>query len=176
MARFILVALYSGTRKMAALRLRWLSSTDTGWVDLKRALMYRKGSSEAQTKKRRTPVPISDRLLAHLVRWKRSSAAYVIEYEGLPIATNIKRSWRSAVKRAGLGPDVTPHVLRHTFATWAVQDGVPLGKVAAALGTTEAMVQKVYGHHAPERLRDGVNAVSRRVSGGGRQLPRQVSR
>jgi integrase len=166
LARFILLGLYSGTRYRAMLKLRWMPSTDSGWVDLDRAMIYRKGKGEAQTTKRRTPVPISDRLLAHLRRWHRMSTTHVVEYDGLPIGNNIKRSWRTARIRAGLGPEVTPHILRHTFATWAVQDGVPLNMVAGALGTTERMVQDVYGNHAPEHLREVVNAVSKRVSGG----------
>lgn len=166
LVRFILMGLYTGTRYKAMLRLRWMPATDSGWVDLDAGIVYRKGSRETQTNKRRTPVPISDRLLAHMRRWRRASTTHVIEYDGLPIGDNIKRSWRTARIAAGLGEDVTPHILRHTFATWAVQDGVPLGKVAASLGTTEQMVSMVYGHHAPERLRDVVNAVSRQVSGG----------
>jgi integrase len=173
LARFILLGLYTGTRYRAMLRLRWMPSTDSGWVDLDRAIIYRKGSGETQTTKRRTPVPISGRLLAHLRRWRRSSSTHVIEYAGLPIADNIKRSWRTARIGAGLGEEVTPHILRHTFATWAVQDGVPLGKVAGALGTTERMVDQTYGHHSPERLRDVVDAVSRRVSGAVSGAPRR---
>jgi integrase len=30
----------------------------------------------------------------------------------------VKSAWRSARLRAGLGADVTPHILRHTWATW----------------------------------------------------------
>lgn len=160
-ARFILVGLYTGTRHEAILKLRWAPSTMTGWVDLERGIIYRKGSEEGQSKKRRTPVPISDRLLAHMRRWKKNSTTHVIEFEGKPIKST-RYAWGQTRRRAGLGPEVVPHILRHTFATWAVQDGMPLGKVAAAMGTTEKVVDRTYGHHAPERLRDVVNAVSGR--------------
>jgi integrase len=160
-ARFILLGLYTGTRHEAMLRLKWLPSIDSGYIDLKRRIIYRRGKEELESNKRRTPVPISDRLLPHLKRWKRTALSHVIEYDQEPIQ-RIKRAWQTARKEAGLGPDVTPHVLRHTFATWAVQDGVELEKVAAALGTTKAVVERVYGHHAPERLRDVVNTVGRR--------------
>ncbi|ACL58706.1 tyrosine-type recombinase/integrase [Methylobacterium nodulans] len=162
LVRFILIALYTGTRHDAVLRLRWTPSTDSGWIDLDRGVIYRKGSGEKQTSKRRTPVPISNRLLPHLRRWRRSSTTHAVEYAGGPVGS-IKRSWNSARNDAGLGPEVVPHILRHTFATWAVMDGLPFGKVAAALGTSERMVQQVYGHHAPEHLRDVVNAVGRQA-------------
>ena len=34
LARFILIALYTGTRHEAILRLRWVPNTDSGWIDL----------------------------------------------------------------------------------------------------------------------------------------------
>jgi integrase len=66
--------------------------------------------------------------------------------------------FRRARDNAGLGPDVTPHTLRHTCATWKVQAGMPLWDVAGFLGMTTKMVDDVYGHHAPERLRKVANA------------------
>lgn len=160
-ARFVLLALYSGTRLDACLKLRWMPSTGAGWVDLERGIIYRKGSGEKQSSKRRTPVPISDRLIAHLRRWRRLSTTHVIEYAGGP-TLSVKRSFRTAREGAGLDAKVTPHILRHTFCTWAVQSGMANGLVAAAAGTTERIIQDTYGHHAPERLRGVVNAVGKR--------------
>jgi integrase len=162
-ARFILVALYTGTRHEAVLALRWGVNSEGGWVDLDSGLLYRRGEGERQTKKRRTPVPISARLAAHLRRWRPSSHSHVIEWEGRPIK-KLRRSWKQACRRAGL-PDITPHTLRHTFATWAVHGSVSFGAIAGALGTTEAMIETRYGHHSPEHLRHVVDAVSRRNLG-----------
>ena len=158
LARFILCALYTGTRKSATLGLQWLPNTVSGRVDLERRLIYRKAQRQGQTNKKQTPVPISGRLLPHLKRWKRFSTTHVIEFEGAAVA-NIRRSWDSAVERAGLSDDVTPHVLRHTFATWAMQSGQPIPLVAGALGTSEKIVREVYGHHHPDFLRGVVDAV-----------------
>jgi integrase len=158
-ARFILIGLYTGTRHDAILRLRWVPSVDAGWVDLEAGLIYRKGEGESNSSKRRPPVPISPRLAAHLRRWKSESGAYVISWGGLPIA-KMRRAWHTARYNAGLGPDVVPHVLRHTFASWAVQAGHSFAKVAAALGTTEKVVEATYGHFNSDRLRDVVASVS----------------
>lgn len=161
LARFILLALYTGTRHSAITKIKWLPTTEGGWIDLRAGMMYRRGSREGESTKRRTPVPLSKRLRGHLVRWRRDSSTHVVEFDGAPVRT-VRKAFTSARIRAGLGPEVTPHILRHTFATWAVQAGAPLGLVAAALGTSEQIVETVYGHHAPERLRSVVETVSTR--------------
>jgi integrase len=94
-------------------------------------------------------------------RWRPQSVAHVVEFEGMPL-DRLRRAWKTARIAAGLGEEVTPHILRHTFATWAVMDGVPFGKVAMALGTTEKVIDQVYGHHSPESMRSVVESVSRR--------------
>jgi integrase len=158
-AKFILLGLYTGSRHSAILGLRWIPDPDTGWIDLENGLIYRRGVDEQETKKRRPPVPISDRLAAHLRRWKKVPSTFVMEWEGERLL-KLRRSWNRARRLAGLGPDVTPHILRHTFATWALQEGVSLAKVAGTIGSTESMIEDRYGHHHPDHLRDVVSAVS----------------
>ena len=60
---------------------------------------------------------------------------------------------------AGLVPDVTPHTLKHTCATLMLQNGVSTWTVAGLLGTSEAVICKVYGHHAVEHLRSAADHV-----------------
>jgi integrase len=104
-------------------------------------------------------VPITDLLRQELLRAAEAATSqYVIEHAGGRVAS-IKTGFRAAVRRARLR-DVTPHALRHTAATWMVQEGVSLAKVARYLGNTEAMVEKVYGHHSPEYLRDAAEALA----------------
>ena len=62
----------------------------------------------------------------------------------------VNKGFGSAVKGAGLGSDVTPHVLRHTTATWLMQRGADLWQAAGFLGMTVQMLEKVYGHHRPD--------------------------
>ena len=63
---------------------------------------------------------------------------------------------------AGLGPDVTPHVLRHTCATMLLQRGVSVYDVAGVLGASEDVIRRTYGHHARISLTRAVAAFSRR--------------
>jgi integrase len=162
LARFILVAVYTGTRHDAILRLRWGPNTDSGWIDLDSGVMYRRGTGDIDKGKRRPPVPITPRLLTHLRRWRRSTATHVIEYGGRPLKSKERRAWRTARELARLGADVTPHVLRHTCATMLLQLGVTVYDVAGVLGASENIVRRTYGHHAHDHLRHAVAAFSRR--------------
>lgn len=162
LARFILIAVYTGTRHNAILNLQWAPNTTGGWIDLESAVLYRRPIEAVDSRKRRPPVPIPPRLLPHLRRWRRLTARHVIEWAGKRIASQERRAWRTARDLAGLGPEVTPHILRHSCATMLLQFGVSVYDVAGVLGTTEDVIRRTYGHHAQDHLRQAVAAFSRR--------------
>ncbi len=162
LARFILIGLYTGTRHDAILRLQWMPNTTGGWIDLKAGVIYRRPKGAVESGKRRPPLPIPPRLLPHLQRWRKHTARFLVEWQGLPVASQERRAWRRARELAGLGSDVTPHVLRHTAATWLLQRGVSVYDVAGVLGCSEEVIRRTYGHHAKDHLRTAVAAFSRR--------------
>ena len=85
-------------------------------------------------------------------------SGYVIEYKGKRVAS-IRHAFENAVRRAGIAY-CTRHDLRRTAASWMVMAGVPLKKVAAMLGDTEEMVEKVYGKWAPDYLEEAARALA----------------
>ena len=159
--RFILIGLRTGTRHDAILAMGWHQHLGGGFFDLEHRVMFRAAPGERQSKKRRTPAPIPDKLLRHLPRWKRlSDSLFVVSATGHEDARQkrIHKAFSRAVARAGLDRSVTPHVLRHTCATWLMQRGRPAWEVAGFLGMTVDMVEQIYGHHAPDYLRATANA------------------
>ena len=162
LARFVLIATYTGSRHDTILKLQWMASTSGGWFDLDSGVLYRRPQDAIETNKRRTPSPIPPRLMPHLKRWRKLSTQYVIEYDGKPIASQLRRAWTGARQMAGLGPEVTPHVLKHTCATLMLQNRVSTWDVAGVLGTSEAVIRKTYGHHSVEHFRRAVDVWSRR--------------
>ena len=149
-ARFILIGLYTGTRHQAILQLRWMPSLTGGNADLERSIIYRRGAAEKDTSKKRPPVGIGPKLRSQMVRWHRSDRAkgisHIIHHDGGSVL-KMKRAWKGVVKEAGLGPEVTPHVLRHTCISWMLWRGEPIEAVAAHVGADITTIQKTYWHH-----------------------------
>jgi integrase len=159
-ARFILVGLYSGTRSSAICGAALMPTVGRGHVDLDRGVFYRRGIGRRQTKKRQPPVKLAPRLLAHLRRWQRLglSKKSVVEWNGAPVKS-VRKGFAAAVRAAGLEGKVTPHILRHTCATWLMQSGVDLWDVAGFLGMTVKQLEQTYGHHHPDYQRGAAEAL-----------------
>ena len=166
-AQFLLVGVYTGTRS-GAICGAVLDQPTIGrsWIDLENGIFYRQAiGKRKQTNKRQTPVRLPPRLLAHIRRWKRKGVSLrsLIEWNG----ESVKRiKFRSVRREAGFGPDVVPHTLRHTCATWLAQRGVPTWEAAGYLGMTEKTFVEIYGHHHPDHQKNAVNAF-----GSPRQFP-----
>ena len=129
-------------------------------VDLAARLVRYNPPGRIQTKKRRVPVPIADKLFAVLepALAGMADSAPVLGHTGSAYK-DFERVALLAYERTGNDKfvKITPHTLRHTWATLAVRRGVPLFEVAGVLGDTIATVTKVYAHHAPDHLRRAVN-------------------
>jgi integrase len=162
-ARFTLIGIYTGTRHDAILRIRWGSSGSGGHYEADRGVIYRRGTNERDTSKRRPPVSIRQPLLSHMAAWRRTderdygATCNVIHINGHPIA-KMRRAWNTVRKAAGLGPDVTPHTLRHSAASWLLWGREAKGarpatkpltiwETAEVLGADASTVERVYGHH-----------------------------
>lgn len=154
--RYVAMMLYTAARKETVYKLSWdriqlqedpekVAAGDYGMVNFQEP-------GRKRTKKRRGWVPIGEELYPILVRAKAERVSeWFLDQPRQPY-----HPFRAAAKRAGV-EKVSPHVLRHTFAVWAAQDGVSLYAIAGVLHDTLATVERNYLHHCPEHLRGAVN-------------------
>lgn len=143
--RFVILGLHTGSRAGVLFALQW------SWIDLERGVMRRRAPGERDNDtKRRPPVRLGRRILSFLRRWHRQDGGTgnVVSFRGAGII-RIRGPWQKACAAAGL-PGITPHVMRHTRATWLVQAGIPLWEAAGHLGMTVQILEQVYGHHSPK--------------------------
>jgi integrase len=162
-ARFILVALYTGTRAGAICAASFTPAEGRGWINLETGVFYRRPSGERETNKRKGAVRLPDRLLAHLRRWRRLGLCgeHVVEWRGRAVK-DVDKAFRHSRIGAGLSDDVTPHILKHTAITWAIQNGMSMEDAASFFSTTVETIQRVYWHHSPEFQREAAQRVGRR--------------
>lgn len=74
-------------------------------------------------------------------------------------ASHQNRPMADACERAKIDPPISFHGLRHTWASHAVMNGVPLMVVARNLGHADTrMVEKHYGHLAPSFVVEAIRA------------------
>jgi integrase len=59
-------------------------------------------------------------------------------------------------------PDVTPHTLRHTAATWLMQRRADLLEAAGFLGMSVEQFERTYGHHHSDHLKSARDALDSR--------------
>lgn len=164
LADFILAGLYTGSRKKTILGLHIdTPSTTGGHVDTLQGVLYRRPAGKRETAKRQTPSRLPARYLAHLRRRAANGRRFVVEDRGFRVG-DIRKAWSHAVQIAGL-ENVTPHTLRHTAITWALQGGATIWDCAGYFGASVETIQRTYGHHAPDHMESAVKAMNRNHNG-----------
>ncbi|TMJ32430.1 MAG: site-specific tyrosine recombinase XerD [Alphaproteobacteria bacterium] len=122
-------------------------------------LVRGKGNKERQ-------VPLSDPARAAIAKWLRSRAASLAEGEksrhlfpsrgraGHLTRQRFAQLLKESALAAGIDPvRVSPHVLRHAFASHLLEAGADLRSVQLMLGHADIATTQIYTHVVPEKLR-----------------------
>ena len=137
-------SLSTGLRKRNVTELEWSQ------VDLQRNVAW----IHADQAKGRKSIHISLNATAIEVLRKQigKHPIRVFTYQGKPIVQVNTRAWRKALTRAGI-EDFRWHDLRHTWASWLTQKGVPLNIIQEMGAWESTEMVKRYAHLAPEQFR-----------------------
>ena len=86
---------------------------------------------------------------------RRSPANVFLTQRGTPFArTTLWLHIKQRVKLSGIERNITPHMLRHSFATHLLDHGADLRVIQELLGHARINTTEVYTHVAPSRLRE----------------------
>ena len=78
---------------------------------------------------------------------------FFVSTRGNPMGTDaMRKMFKEALSRAGLDPSLSPHDMRHTFATDLLAGGADLRTVQELLGHASLSTTQVYTHTTPGRL------------------------
>ena len=93
----------------------------------------------------------------------RVDHVFAQEKSGKPfnIYTLGNKTWKRALKKSGIDKDVTPHTLRHTFASLLVKNGVDLYQIKEAGGWSDLKSVIRYAHVGTGTKRKTVNQLDK---------------
>lgn len=154
------LGIFAGLRKAEIDAAVWpWVDLDQGHIMLQNDVRTRNGGTEPRflTKNRRIRlIPLHDQLRAILAR-HRQPDGYLIEPEKQDFGKyryrfDIRATFDRVLKSAG-NIDVTPHVMRHTFASLLAQSGkVSLFEIAELLGHADVKTTQIYAHLCPKSI------------------------
>jgi integrase/recombinase XerD len=147
---------------------------EVGSVDLRRGFLraFGKGSKERI-------VPLGSQAAAATRRWLRNGrpdlaggsdvrALFLNQRGGALSRQGLYKIIRGRARDAGLGERMSPHTLRHSFATHLLAGGCDLRSVQEMLGHADVATTQIYTHLSAERIKEVYfDAHPRALAGGG---------
>ena len=151
-ARVVKLLLFTGARKSEILTARWEN------VDVGRCILTVPLSKSGKARH----IPLSDAALKVLAQIPRNSEWLFPSPKTVGHLTSIFKAW-DRVRTKAMLKDVRLHDLRHSFASFLVNDGCSLYEVQKILGHHDPRVTTRYAHLAQDSLLRAANVVGKRL-------------
>lgn len=152
-----LFAALTGMRSGEISNLRWSE------IDFQHRQITIKNSEHFKTKTGKNRcVPMNELVVSMLSRKELAQrfCEYVFQLKGQQLQQGfLSKGFKKYVRLVGLNDKIHFHSLRHTFATWLVQDGVSIYEVQKLLGHSSVKVTEVYSHLVASELHSSVNKI-----------------
>lgn len=151
LAAMMLFTLATGLREANVVRLEWSQ------IDRNRRCAWIHAD---QAKARKAiAVPLNEDALQVLSQQMGKHPVRVFTYHGEPVTKANNHAWRKALARAGIR-DFRWHDLRHTWASWHVQQGTPLQVLQELGGWSDYAMVLRYAHLSVEHLAEHADNLS----------------
>jgi integrase/recombinase XerC len=82
---------------------------------------------------------------------------FLNKHGGRLSSRSVRRKLDKYLKQVGLDPTISPHTLRHSFATHLLDNGADLRSVQELLGHQSLSTTQVYTHLTTQRMQDAYN-------------------
>ena len=96
-------------------------------------------------------------LFNNLAKSERIGYIFINPETGLPYKS-IKKSWKSAVKVAGI-ENFKFHDLRHTFATRLIEKNIDIVVAKELMGHADISTTMIYVHSDADRKKNAINVI-----------------
>jgi integrase len=153
-AQLMLMAYYTGMRRGELFRLQWRH------IDFENGFINIVGESQEGAKSSRDErIPLSQPVRDLLKEIALGESPYVFPgKDGVSRMTDINKQANAIKRAAHLPKDFRPlHGLRHTFASVAVSNGVPLSHVQKLLTHKDPSLTQRYAHLEDQALKNAAN-------------------
>jgi len=141
------------------LRVSELVSLSIDALNLQMGCLIASGKGEKQR-----IIPMSDPALAkmknylsfgrsHLLKGRKSSSLFISQQGGPMTRQGFFLRLRNYAKRAGIEKPISPHMLRHSFASHLLERGADLRVVQMMLGHSDISTTQIYTHVTRNRLK-----------------------
>lgn len=125
------------------------------------------GSHALAAIKRYTGLVTTDPRFSHI--WAQGNAGkplFMNKHGGRLSSRSVRRKLDKYLKQAGMDPKISPHTLRHSFATHMLENGADLRSVQEILGHQSLSTTQVYTHLTAQRLKNAYDQAHPRSQAG----------
>jgi len=106
------------------------------------------------------------RFLSAWAEGKARRPLFVNKHGGRLSSRSVRRKLDKYLKAVGLDPTISPHTLRHSFATHLLDNGADLRSVQELLGHQSLSTTQVYTHLTTQRMQNAYNQAHPRAEAG----------
>lgn len=146
------LAINTGMRQMELLTLTWQQ------INIDDKMIMLDNRNHITKSKRIRSIPMNQTVIDTLLKRQLTTPnGTVFHYLDFIKQYTISRKFKHFVLQANLNPKFHFHSLRHTFASWLVQEAVPIYYVSKLLGHADIKTTEIYAHIRKDDLQDAVS-------------------